>query len=149
MRGRLIALLAGPALLLGLTHRAHGELPPNVYRQWQRNAPEALTIRVVNSQVNSTHQPGANPVANRPAVTVHHVRLRARVLAVERSRSGLRPDQVITIRYTSTWRAEPMPGPSQPPLLQAGNTRPAFLRWNANAGAYGLAAGGRSFNRVP
>lgn len=122
-------------IVLMLPWPARAELPPEVYQKWQREAPEHVTIRVL--EVRTTRR--------REGQDATHiaVQVTGRVQAVVRSASGLKPGQTIRIAYTH--HQIPPPGPSQTPILRAGKTYPAFLERKAGQTSYNPAAGGYSF----
>ena len=114
------------------------ELPPSAYKEMQSRAPEVLRIRVLSVQSTEKAMPHGKDVS---------VRLRARVLGVTRSATKRKVGDVITINYVRRIHNQPMAGPSEVPLLQKGNSYPAFLSGSAKAG-YSPAAGGYSFEVV-
>jgi hypothetical protein len=113
-----IALLAWIAIF--------AELPPSVYEDLQRAAPEALSIQVMDVEV---HRSIAKPSAcsfldfevRRKAI------VRARVIGVIRSKSGVRPGDVIAIDYTSVKPCHGVNGPRPIELLKEGDRVSAFL----------------------
>ncbi|HJT81074.1 MAG TPA: hypothetical protein VJ719_07750 [Chthoniobacterales bacterium] len=113
----------------------YAELPPQVYRQYQDEAPEAvsLTVRSVKQAEKEEKE-----------FTLISIVAEARIDKVTRSASGLRPGDVIRIEYQHRKDKEPVPGPSQPDIVAEGKTYPAFLRKQSD-GSYGIAAGGFSF----
>jgi hypothetical protein len=126
--------------LLQVTSAPRAELPPQAYQRWQREAPEALVIEVVDVQVGAA-------TAERPddlGVTV-----RARVIEAERSASRLAPGALIRIEYATRRPGGPaIVGPSSVPILSRGARYPAFLARKDKGDAYVPAAGGRSFERL-
>jgi hypothetical protein len=124
-----LRVLAGLALLSTFAAKppnAHAELPPYVYAEWQAKSPEVLTI-----QAQEVTNDGG-------AITVS-----AKVTAVERSGSGLKPGDAIRISYHSV--KQTMPGPSEAAILEKGKSYRAYLSKNETGGDYGLAAKGHSF----
>lgn len=117
---------------------ARAELPPTAYRAMQRKAPEVVTIRVLAVHQNTTKESWGDRI---------HVTLTARVLKVTRTKSGLKPRQTITIRYTNDHYTLPMAGPSQTPILKARQTCPAYLS-QIKRTTYAPVAGGYSFEKV-
>ncbi|MDP1588914.1 MAG: protease complex subunit PrcB family protein [Prosthecobacter sp.] len=109
---------------------ARAELPPYVYAEWQAKSPEVLTI-----QAHEVKNDGG-------AITVN-----AKVTAVERSGSGLKPGDTIRIGYHSV--KQTMPGPSEAAILEKGKSYQAYLSKNEADGDYGLAAKGHSFAAAP
>lgn len=106
------------------------ELPPSVYAEWQAKSPEVLTI-----QAREVTNDGG-------AITAS-----AKVTAVERSGSGLKPGDTIRIGYHSVQQT--MPGPSEAAILEKGKSYRAYLSKNETDGDYGLAAKGHSFAAAP
>ncbi|HRH96854.1 MAG TPA: protease complex subunit PrcB family protein [Prosthecobacter sp.] len=109
---------------------AHAELPPYVYAEWQAKSPEVLTL-----QAQEVTNDGG-------AITVS-----AKVTAVERSDSSLKPGDTIRISYHSV--KQTMPGPSEAAILEKGKSYRAYLSKNETGGDYGLAAKGHSFAAAP
>jgi len=127
-------------VVLGLAAgRAWAELPPSAYIDMQQKAPEVVTLEILSS---------ADQVMPERRGTRHRVRVEGRVIEVERSASGLKPDHQIRIEYTVFEPNEPIAGPSEPPILERGQKVPAFLKHDREAGLYKPAAGGYSFKRV-
>ena len=85
-------------LLLGV---AHAEIAPKYYAMGQKSAPEAVTIQVKSATAS---------VCWFNACDAREVVVTATVKSVERTQSGLKPGQVITIEYKSV----PMDGRSGP-----------------------------------
>jgi hypothetical protein len=115
-------LVAG--LILALASSVRAELPAAAYAQMQREAPEAVTIHVLSVACVET----MHPVAVDVAVTVL-----ARVTAVERTASCLKPGALIRITYTHRRQAVPPPGPGEVPILEVWKTYPAFLERRGEA----------------
>lgn len=130
IRSPLIHVLAGAALLSASTPTAHAELPPAVYDDLKAKSPEVLTIQAVAVKIEGT------------AITVS-----AKVTAVERSGSNLKPGDAIRISYHSV--KQTMPGPSEAAILEKGKSYRAYLSKNETSGDYGLAAKGHSFAVAP
>jgi hypothetical protein len=125
-------------LLVAFSFPAVAELPPDAYRKMQDGAAEALQIKVQSVSSKETKQNGD--------VLVDYT-VRAKVQKVERSASGVKPADMITIRYEQRRRAKPMPGPSEVPTLTKGKSYPAFLR-SEKKGGFSPAAGGQSFAKT-
>src|SRR5438477_117208 len=102
------------------------ELPPAVYEDLQRAAPEALSIQVMDVDV---HRSIAKPHACSffDFEVRRNARARARVFGVIRSKSGVRPGDVITIEYTSVKPCYGVNGPRPISLLNEGDRVSAFL----------------------
>lgn len=110
---------------------AHAELPAAAYDSLRKEANEALIIEVTNVQTN-----------NDGSTTL--VRLQANILHVERSRTGLKKGEVVTIEYAHT---PGRIGPRPVPVLEKG-VYPAFLH-RGNGSSLNPAAHGLSFTMTP
>ena len=118
--------------LLILTLQA--ELPPYVYQNYQKNAPEALTISVKKVKTSLI------------SFSEKSVTVTAKVLRVERSESKVKRGETITIVYRTTfWRPGGWVGPSSLPMLKEKETVKAFLRKNERHNTYSPDARGKSF----
>ena len=126
-------------LVSSLATAVKAELPPYVYKEWQQKAPESLVIKILSVKTEETDEPRLARVA---------VTLEARVERVSRSRSGLKPGEVIRIRYEHRRHKEPLAGPSEVPVLKKGRSYPAYLKRGEMKGEYTPAAGGYSFREV-
>ncbi|MDM5270606.1 hypothetical protein PGH07_00270 [Sulfurovum sp. zt1-1] len=110
------------------------ELPPYVYEELQKNAPELLLIKINSVETNVS------------LFTETRVNVVAEVLEVRRSKSGLKKNDRITIVYTTfTSRPRGWVGPSPVPLLEKDKTYSAFLRKSEEVNIYMPAAKGKSF----
>ena len=110
------------------------ELPPYVYEELQKKAPESLLMKV-------------DDVAIKPSVFAYtRVNVVAHVLAVSRSNSRLKKNDKITIIYTTfTSRPKGWVGPSPVPILEKDKTYRAFLTKSEEGNIYVPAAKGQSF----
>lgn len=133
---RKVTLLALLLVTSGTVGRA--ELPPDVYKDMQANSPESLVIKVLSVKTRNKNEPRLVRVS----VTVE-----ARVEQVNRTQSGLKPGQVIRIRYDHRRHKEPMAGPSEVPVLKHRQVCPAYLKKDGS-GVYAPAAGGYSFETM-
>jgi len=116
-----------------LTLNLHAELPPSVYENYQKNAPEVLIISVkkVETFLSSFNEKS--------------VAAKAKVLRVIRSKSGLKKGDTITISYTTfTSRPRGWVGPSSLPVLEEEQKYKTFLKKMEN-NTYAPAARGKSF----
>ncbi len=90
------------------------------------------------------------PVSNRPFTRVS---VKAKVVAVQRSKQGIKPDTEILIQYESqkptTYLTGPWVGPRRIEILQQGRYYPAFLNIADDRKSYDPAAYGESFNMTP
>ncbi|MCX7868919.1 MAG: hypothetical protein N2322_03115 [Terrimicrobiaceae bacterium] len=114
---------------------AWAELPPSVYEQRQKAAPEHLMIEVQRVDI----EPGAETGQQ----VVHVV---AKVEKVHRSATGLEPGALITISYTVTERPRGFAGPGEVPILEELAKTVAFLAVLEDGKAYAPAAGVMSFS---
>lgn len=118
---------------------AFAELPPYVYIERQKKAPEALTIRVLSVRTRETDGEQFKTIA---------VTVRARVLKVQRTATKLRRNSEIEIQYVHREHKVPIAGPSEVPILDRGREYPAFLVKDGKARSYSPAAGGWTFARA-
>jgi hypothetical protein len=125
------SLVAVFALALPLA----AELPPSAYEQMQREAPDILRIRTLKVEAG----PGAAPEITDVAIV-------AEVLKVGRSRSGVKPGDLVTIVYKVTQRPPKWVGPGEVPLLPADHESVAYLRKIEGAPDFAPAAGVMSFS---
>ena len=132
-RASLLALLLVSSGAVG-----RAELPPSVYKDMQANAPESLVVKVLSVKTKNKNEPRLVRVS---------VTAEARVEQVNRTQTGLKPGQLIRIRYDHRRHKEPMAGPSEVPVLKKGRTLPAYLKKD-DAGHYAPAAGGYTFETV-
>lgn len=135
--GRMAAAIAvSGAALLGWD-AARAELPPSVYMQQQKSAPEAVRIEVlrVEGMIDEGEEQRSDLVVT------------ARVLCVGRSAAGLKPGEEIAIAYATVVKhRRGWAGPRPLPILTAG-PYPAYL---AKAGdRFAPAASGWSFAAFP
>lgn len=114
------------------------ELPPSAYQEYQREAPEALTITVRAAKITQANE----WKAKRSSIVAE-----AQVDSVTRSASGLKQGDVIRIGYEHRSYRQPVAGPSQPDILREARSYPAFLR-KRDDGTYAPAAGGYSFRHA-
>jgi hypothetical protein len=135
MRSKSSVVLAMIALILaGSTARA--ELPPGSYDSLRIAAQEALVIETANV-TSRTLRDGRIEVV-----------VTARVMSVERSKTGLARGAMISIRYDTYPQGSAPPGPQQLPVLRKGEFYPAFLNADG-AKAFSPAAYGESFTMTP
>lgn len=125
---RAIALLC----LLSLSTTVHAELPPGSYNKLRAEAEEAVIIQVKGVQIAL--------MGGDKSVTVE-----GKVLAVERSKNGVKKGDTVIITYTIL--DKPVVGPLPVPLLEKDDVYPAFL--NKNDKNYEPAAYGWSFKMTP
>jgi len=117
-----------------LTLNLHAELPPYIYKNYQENAPEALTIEVKKVETSLISM-------NEKSVTIA-----AKIIRVKRSKSKVKRGDSIIIVYNSTfWKPSGWVGPSSLPVLEEKQTYKAFLRKSKKNNYYFPAAKGKSF----
>ena len=121
------------------TAPARAELPPEVYRQQQRAAPESLEIKVRSMTSSQKKETGVTVVENDVAADVQKV---------SRTATGLEPGATIKIRYAQRIPDQPMAGPSEVPTLKKEQVYPAYLKQENDGKSYAPAAGGYSFETV-
>jgi len=110
------------------------ELPPDVYENYQKNAPEALTISVEKVKTSLI------------SFSERSVTVTAKVIRVKRSENKVKRGDTITIVYNRTfWRPGGWVGPSSLPILKEKQTVSAFLRKGKNNNNYYPDARGKSF----
>lgn len=116
---------------------SRAELPPDVYKWRQQQAPESLIIRVRSLKTSETDEPQRTKI---------DVRVEAQVQRVNRSKTGLKPGALIRISYVHSRDKEPREGPSEVPILRRGQVYPAYLTKSGRGKGYAPAAGGNSFS---
>jgi hypothetical protein len=138
-------LLTLAVLLLIAAEGALAELPPFVYEDLQRKAPEVLYIQVSSTDV---HRSLAKPhgCAFFDFEIVRQVNVEARVIRVIRSAVGVRPGDKIEIDYTSVNRCSGWSGPRSIQMLRDGDQVYAFLSRGDRAGSFVPAARGATFS---
>src|SRR5580692_11370075 len=99
-------------VVLSFAASVHAELPPGAYNTLRIDAEEAVTIEVTSVKIAL--------MGGDKSLTVE-----AKVLGVERSKSGLKKGDSVTIRYDIP--AKPPIGPAPPPVLEKDSVYPAFL----------------------
>lgn len=135
---RIISLI-GIAFLACLVS-AHAELAPAVYENLKKQAPEELRITI--TEVVSKRTKGL-PFSRTGTWTET---VTARVDGVTRSNSGVKPGDVIVIRYNRAVHGNGWAGPAPAPKLEKASTLSAWLKREADQ-TFALAAHGRSFAR--
>lgn len=117
---------------------ARAELPPTAYSALQAEAKEVLQIRV-------------EQVSSKPASLLNWSTRNERVLAtvekVNRTKSGVKKGDRITVIYSRLIPKGGWAGPSPAPQLERGKEYPAYLEKSAD-GTFSLAAKGKSFEVV-
>lgn len=111
---------------------AHAEPPPGTYDRLRANAEEAVTIQVTSAKASA----GEN---------AKEVIVEAKVLGVERTKSGLKKGDSVIITYSVPTVLKP--GPTLVPILDKEGVYPAFL--NKQGKVFSPAAAGSSFQMTP
>ena len=132
---RVVSFVTAVGLLL-FAEAAQAEIQPKYYAEMQVGAPEHLQIDVVDVDVEWCLF----------SCESRDVEVRAKVVAVERSASGLTAGASIVIKYVHFEPSSGWAGPRPIPVLPRGETV-AYLQ-KAEAGYYEPAAGGYSFDTV-
>jgi hypothetical protein len=117
---------------------AQAEIPPDSYDKLRIGAEEALIIKVVAVDRRLS--------GNRE---FRLISVKAKVVAVQRSKKGLKPGSEISIVYESQNPNSTMPGPRRIPILGEGAYYPAFLNISNDQKTYSPAAYGESFKMTP
>ncbi len=121
-------------IFIFLTLTLKAELPPYIYENYQKNAPEALTILAEKVETSFI------------SMSEKSVTITAKIIRVKRSKSKLKRGDSITIVYNSTfWRPNGWVGPSSLPVLTEKQRYKAFLRKGEKNNYYYPAARGKSF----
>jgi hypothetical protein len=133
------------SLIIATVGRA--ELSPEVYKDLQRKAPEALYIQVSSVDV---HRRFAKP-AGCPFFdfeVIGEVKVVARVTRVVRSETGVRVGDVIEIEYSSISRCSGWSGPRSIEVLRNGDRMFAFVTRRGRTASFEPAARGATFSAV-
>lgn len=133
----LASILSAPIFFLS-SGLCRAELPPQVYIELQSKAGEILKIH-------------ADEVISKPKGLLdkssYTETVKATVVEVIRSASGVRKGDVITIVYQRLVPEEGMAGPSPAPQLKQGQEYSAYLG-KGEDGNFSLAARGMSFTKM-
>jgi hypothetical protein len=141
MRERCIAI----AILLVLAMSVLADLSPDVYKDLQRKAPEALAIQVSSVDVRrSFAKPSSCGFFD--FEVIRNVKVEARVVRVVRSETGVHPGDVVEIEYSSISRCSGWNGPRSIPLLRKGDVVYAFLARRGRTTSFEPAARGATFS---
>lgn len=141
MRERSIAI----AILLILATAVRADLSPDVYKDLQRKAPEVLYIQVSSIDV---HRSLAKPSGCSffDFEVVREVKVKARVLRVTRSETGVRAGDIVDIEYSSVSRCSGVNGPRSIQMLRSGDRVYAFLARRGHTPFFEPAARGATFS---
>jgi hypothetical protein len=132
------------AILLTIATVVLAELPPDVYKDLQRKAPEVLYIQGLSVQVHRTFAkpPGC---AFFDFEVIREVRAESRVLRVVRSESRVHAGDLIAIEYSSISRCSGWDGPRSIQMLASGDRVYAFLARRGRTASFEPAARGATF----
>jgi hypothetical protein len=119
-----------------LTGIARAELPPGTYDDLRIGASEALIVQILSVKTKKGSEAGLLGVT-----------VKAKAIAVQRSKTGVKKGSEISIQYTNDSRN--IPGAREIPVLKKGEIYPAFLSRSNNAKIYQPVAYGESFNMTP
>lgn len=141
MRERCIAI----SIFLILAAAVMADLSPDVYKDLQGKAPEALYIQVSSVDV---HRSFAKPSGCSffDFEVIRNVKVDARVVRVIRSETGVHPGDVIEIEYSSISRCSDWNGPRSIPLLRKSDLAYAFLARRGRTASFEPAARGATFS---
>jgi hypothetical protein len=112
------------------------ELPPSAYEKMQSEAPEVLRVHILRVDEQPTND-----------AAVQEVTMLAEALKVGRSKTKLKPGDMITIKYRVTTHQPGWAGPGEVPVLKDDQETVAYLVANTDAQDYAPAAGAMSFER--
>src|SRR5438128_2163078 len=136
---QVLGCLAALFIFTAVPPGARAEMPPSAYESMQKESPEALTIEVLSVKISTTDEPERK---------IFEIAAHAKVAAVQRSASGLKPSDTIRISYRVFNYKQSIVGPGEPKILEEGKSYSAFLSKNEKEGNYILAAIGQSFTEA-
>lgn len=122
--------------LLAVLPDLRAELPPSAYEAMQNEAPDFVKIEVLRVDIEPGGEAGEQKVT---AVVL--------VRDVERSTSGLKSGDFITISYVVRQRPRDFVGPGEIPVLEERTQTIAFLKPTDKSATYTPAAGIMSFSQ--
>ncbi|HYI08054.1 MAG TPA: hypothetical protein VEK57_03190 [Thermoanaerobaculia bacterium] len=114
------------ALIIAVAPSLFAELAPEVYEEMQREAPEVLQVEITSVEVDREFRKPSGCRFFEVEIS-RHVTAKAKVVAVTRSRTGVRPGTAIEIPYISVRRCSGFTGPRPIPLLSKGEKVYAYL----------------------
>ncbi|MGH8048715.1 MAG: hypothetical protein ACREKL_15855, partial [Chthoniobacterales bacterium] len=115
---------------------ALAELPPSAYEKMQSTAPEVLKIHVLRVDVQPTEKKDTSEVT-----------MLAEVVKVGRSKTKIKPSDMITVKYNVIARQAGWVGPGEVPILKDNAETVAYLAPAGEELEYAPAAGAMSFDR--
>jgi hypothetical protein len=133
------------AMFLMIATTVLAELPPDVYKDMQRKAPEVLYIQVLSVQI---YRRFAKPsgCAFFDFEVIREVKVEAHVLRVVRSETRVHAGDVIEIEYSSISRCSGWDGPRSIRMLASGDRVYAFLARRGRTASFEPAARGATFS---
>lgn len=123
--------------LMLLCSKLRSELPPQVYEEMKRRAPEVMVIKV--SAVKAT-----TDTRGRETNFIYD----ASVIRPVRSKTGVKSGGKIVVQSRHHIFGPGEVGPSNPRKLKKGETVTAYLTRSRKEGVYTIAAGGHSFEKA-
>jgi hypothetical protein len=132
MKRRLTACL----FILATLTLTRAELPPSAYEKMQTAASEVLRVHVLRVDVQPTDD-----------TAIRDVTMLAEAVKVGRSKTKLKPGDMITIKYRVTAHQAGWVGPGEVPILKDDMETVAYLAPVSGAQEYAPAAGAMSFDR--
>ncbi len=124
-----------PLFLVAISFAARAELPPAVYDEMKREAPEVFLVRIEEAAKNKIVVRGKQ----------QQFTYEAKVLRVFRTRSRIRPGGAIVIQSQHHIFGPGEVGPSNPRKLKEKDTVLAYLVKGGKVDEFRTAAGGHSF----
>lgn len=115
--------------------RLLAELPPSVYEQKQKAAPEKLQLQIMRVEVEPATKPEDQTV-----------RLTALVDQVDRTVTGIKSGDFITVTYTIVGHPPGWVGPGPVPIPNEKDKTVAYLQQVPDTGDYAPAAGAMTFS---
>jgi hypothetical protein len=131
-RLNLIALAVG-ICLVAFMESAVAELPPGAYKELKSKASEVVKLRIVKV------------TSEEPEKGYLHLDCTAKVLAVTRSKSGIKKGDEIRFRSYHWTLRRPPPGPRNPPLMRKDWKGLVYLKTVEDKKDFEIAAYGESF----
>ena len=129
------SLIFGVLLILCVNLRS--ELPPEVYEEMKRSAPEVLMIKVSGVKA-TTDTKGRETTFTYGAIVIQSIR----------SKTGVKAGDKIGVLSRHHIFGPGEVGPSNPRKLKKGETVAAYLARSRKEGVYTIAAGGHSFEKA-
>lgn len=122
--------------LLAVIAPGRAELPPSAYEKMQSDASEVLRVHVLRVDVEPTGD-----------ASIREVTMLAEAVKVGRSKTKLKPGDMLTVKYRVTAHPVGWVGPGEVPILKDDLETVAYLAPVTGAQEYAPAAGAMSFER--